>query len=119
MQKKQLKRWKNNSFTQCIEGIGNKEVEEIINNFNNNEEREEELRRKFTVSKFAAYLICSIAKEYELILISDIKEELVSKAGIRVFEDESIINEILKENEEIYLMPDGSSLLPKYSNIQK
>lgn len=106
-------------FTQCIEGIGNKEVEEIINNFNNNEEREEELRRKFTVSKFAAYLICSIAKEYELILISDIKEELVSKAGIRVFEDESIINEILKENEEIYLMPDGSSLLPIYSNIQK
>lgn len=103
-------------FTQCIEGIGNKEVEEIINNFNNNEEREKELRRKFNVSKFAAYLICSIAKEYELILISDIKEELVSKAGIRVFRDESIINEILKENEEIYVMPDGSSLLPLYSN---
>ncbi|MHB7979125.1 transcriptional regulator [Clostridium sporogenes] len=106
-------------FTQCIEGIGNKEVEEIINNFNNNEEREQELRRKFTVSKFAAYLICSIAKEYELILISDIKEELVSKAGIRVFRDESMIDEILEENEEIYVMPDGSSLLPLYSNRQK
>lgn len=103
-------------FTQCIEGMGNEEVEEIINNFSNNEEREEDLRKKFTISKFAGYLICKIAEEYQVTLISDIKEELVSKASIKVIKAENEINKILSKNEYACLMLDGSSILPICSN---
>ncbi|MDF2880547.1 MAG: hypothetical protein K0R54_1104 [Clostridiaceae bacterium] len=101
-------------FAKCVEGIGNKEMKEIINNFENNLEREDELRRSFTIAKFTAYLICKIAEEYNVILISDICSETVNKANINVIKDNEEISALFKNKntQKIYIMPNGSNILP-------
>lgn len=101
-------------FAKCAEGIGSKEMEDIINNFENNSEREEELRKNFTIAKFTAYLICKIAEEYKVVLISDISGEIVNKAKINVIRDDEDLSVLFKNenNHKVYIMPNGSNILP-------
>lgn len=101
-------------FAKCVEGIGSKEMEDIINNFENNSEREEELRKNFTIAKFTAYLICKIAEEFNVILISDISGKILNKANINVIKDDEDLSDLFKNenNHKVYIMPNGSNILP-------
>lgn len=101
-------------FARCVEGIGSKEMEDIINNFESNSEREEELRKNFTIAKFTAYLICKIAEEYKVFLISNISGEIVNKANINVIKNDEELSALFKNenNRKIYIMPNGSNILP-------
>ncbi len=97
----------------CSEGIGNPEVQHIIENFKNNLEREEELHSNYTIAKFIGYLSCWYATKYNIIYVADIDPDMIKPANITVVKT---IQEALEKANEIkgtddlktYVMPDGS-----------
>jgi len=100
------------------EGIGHPEVEDIIQNYNNNLEREDYLRRDFTISRYVGYLITKETESINTILVSGIEEQLLSSTDIRVVKSLQQALDILEreagEVPEFYIMPDAANTLPVY-----
>jgi nickel-dependent lactate racemase len=100
-------------LARCNEGFGNPEVQHIIENFENNLKREEELHTNYTIAKYIGFLACWYATKYNIIYVSDIDPEKVKSANITVV---STVQEALDKAYEIkgtkelktYVMPDGS-----------
>jgi nickel-dependent lactate racemase len=97
----------------CSEGFGNPEVEHIIGNFKSNLEREEELNKNYTISKFIGFLSCWYATKYNIIYVADIDPAIIKPANITVVKTVQEALEIAKEikgTDELktYVMPDGS-----------
>jgi lactate racemase len=103
-------------LSECPEGVGHPEVEVIIQGFENNQEREKELRRSYTIAKFSGFLVTNIAENYEIILVSSIDEGLIEKANIKVvrsFEEAiKMVHSKIDPKFKAYLMPNASSTLP-------
>ncbi len=110
-------------LAECREGIGHKEVEEIIMNFKTNSAREKYLRENFTISRYAGYLITSLIEKFNTILVSQMDEKMLKKTDITVVSSiESaleIVNQDLKAGSSIYLMPDAGSTMPVLRNRRK
>lgn len=104
--------------SQCIEGVGHQELKEIIEDYDNNLEREKSVRNHYTVSRFIGYLIAEIARKYNIILISDIDDELLKKINIRSANDiDEALDIFYKEKGKdlkTYIMPNGSETLPVF-----
>lgn len=104
--------------SQCIEGVGHRELKEIIEDYDNNLEREKSVRNHYTVSRFIGYLIAEIARKYNIILISDIDDELLKKINIRSANDiDEALDIFYKEKGKdlkTYIMPNGSETLPVF-----
>lgn len=102
-------------LAECREGIGNEEVEFIIKNFKNNEEREKDLRKKFTISKFTGFLICKIAEDYNIIFVSELEKSLLDSINVKIVKNISeaidIVN-LYNKNMDTYIIPNGGSILP-------
>lgn len=82
----------------CSEGIGSDEMEYMFSNFENNSEREDELRKAFTIGKYAAYLVTTVATEKVVTVISSkLKQESVKNTGIKILPTIEAANEYLKE----------------------
>jgi nickel-dependent lactate racemase len=97
----------------CSEGIGNPEVEHIIGNFKNNLEREEELNKNYTISKFIGFLSCWYATKYNIIYVAYIDPKKIKPANITVVKTVQEALEMakkIKASDELktYVMPDGS-----------
>lgn len=103
-------------LSECVEGVGNNEVQEIIQNFGNNKDREMELRRSYTIAKYSGYLVTEIAENYEVILVSDIDKKLIDRSNITVVRsfDEAIniVYEKKGQDLKIYVMPFAANTLP-------
>lgn len=104
-------------LTQCREGFGNDEVQQMIQNYSSLIEREKALRKDYSIAKYVGYFFSEVANNYELILVSDIDEELVKNANVKVVKS---IEEALKmtyknrgTNLKTYIMPYGANTLPK------
>jgi lactate racemase len=101
---------------ECIEGLGHKDMEHIFYNFNNNSEREQEVRREYTIARFFAFVICEMAVKYNLVLISSMKEDALECCNIKITSTlEEAINyaeEAVEKAKLIYLMPTAGSTLP-------
>jgi lactate racemase len=107
-------------ISECREGVGSSEVSVIIQNYPDNASREEELRRIFSISKYTGYLITSIADKFNVILVSNIDEKIISNSNIKIVRE---LNEALKiaykDKEKCiktYVVPNGSSILPTTIN---
>ncbi|PUU88782.1 MULTISPECIES: nickel-dependent lactate racemase [Halanaerobium] len=102
----------------CSEGIGHPEVEDIIQNYNNNLEREDLLRREFTISRYVGYLITTEIKDINCILVSNIDADKLSTTEIKVVNSLGAALEIIEEVYEklppAYIMPDAANTLPLY-----
>lgn len=106
------------ALAKCSEGIGgDKNLQDIILNYNNLLDREKALREDFTIAKFVAYYFCEIAYKYNVILVSDIDPKLAQKANMRAVktleEALKIVQEEIGENVLTYLMPHAANTLPK------
>lgn len=100
---------------ECREGFGSEEVEFIISNFENNMQREMELRRDYTIAKYTGFLITEIAEKYNIILVSSLKSKLLKDAGISCVDSmEDALQLAMKKdkNATIYIMPHGANTLP-------
>ncbi len=101
---------------QCSEGIGHSDMEEIILKHHNILDREKEVRRRYTVSKFIGYLTNEIAKEYDILMVSDLSKDLLEKINIRGVESVEKALEIVYGEKgyglKTYVIPQGSDILP-------
>src|SRR6056297_563679 len=97
----------------CSEGMGKPEVESILRNFNNNLERENELRENYTIAKYIGFLSAWYSEVYNIIYVSSIDPSLVGNTSIKVTKT---LDEALEEVKKIkgtldlktYVMPDSS-----------
>ena len=102
----------------CKEGIGNPEVEDIIQNYDNNLAREDFLREDFTIARYVGYLITAETEDINCILVSNIKEDSLSTTDIKItdsIEDAlKMVKDEIKELPKTYIMPDAANTLPIY-----
>jgi len=104
-------------LSHCEEGIGHRDMEKIILDFDSTVDREKEVRKNYTVSKFIGYLTGIIAKDYRVIMISSLSKTLLSKINIIGVDsmDEAIgLVYKNKKNRRTYIIPQASDILPIY-----
>lgn len=103
-------------IAECIEGLGHEDMEHIFYDFKNNADREQEVRREYTIAKFFAFVICEMAIKYNLILVSSMKTDALECCNIKITStlEEAIdhAEKTLKDANLIYLMPTAGSTLP-------
>jgi nickel-dependent lactate racemase len=101
----------------CSEGYGDEEMQTILQNFRNSEEREAELRREFTIAKYVGYRTGIAAERFDLHLVTDMDPRSLEGTGIKVSKslDEALgkIYAVHGEDLKTWLMPRGSYTLPK------
>lgn len=105
-------------LAECREGIGHSEVEEIIQNYSNNFDRERALRSNFTISRYTGYLITKRIEDINLILVTELEKEILDNTNIRVVKnlDEAfkIIKSEFDQLPQSYIMPAAANTLPIY-----
>ncbi len=102
-------------LAQCTEGIGNEDMRQIIEDYENNIQRERALRKDFTVSKYIAYMIAEMAQKYKIILVSEMDSKVMQRIGIIVVKEirEALDQIKMKKSPKIYLAPQGANILPR------
>lgn len=104
-------------LSECVEGVGNDDVEKIIRDYENNVEREKEVRGNFTVAKYIGYTMAETAKSHDIIFVSNIDENMLKNINVRVVSTIERALEITYKEKgtklKIYLMPYGANTLPK------
>jgi nickel-dependent lactate racemase len=103
-------------LSDCAEGLGPEDARQMFEDFDNNVDREKNVRQEFTVPKYVSYYVCSAAAKYDIIIVSNIDPERVKTTGLRVTKTvEEALELVYKEKGrdlKTYLMPQGSSTLP-------
>jgi nickel-dependent lactate racemase len=104
----------------CVENYGNEEMQTILQDFKSSEEREAELRREFTIAKYVGYRTGSAAERFDFHLVTDMDPRSLEGTGIKISKtlDEALskIYAVHGEDLKTWLMPRGSSTLPKLAN---
>lgn len=115
----------------CADGMGAQPSVDIITDFDNNQQREEDQRKTFVPEAFSGYFLCELAARCRLILVSDYpqKEEL-AKSGMELFRtmEEALravyatekrkrgeCEELTEKNRNYltYIIPEAMSVVPK------
>lgn len=109
-------------IAQCKEGLGSSEMEKIFKDFDTNKQREEHVRKHYTIAKFFAYLTCVWAKEFNLYLVSSLDKAAMKHIGIDVYDtlDEAlhVVRQRYDGAYKVYVMPGASSTLPQLTGEQ-
>jgi nickel-dependent lactate racemase len=104
-------------LSDCSEGIGPPDANTIFLECKTNAEREAEVRRLFTVPKFVSYFMCTAAEMWDIIIVGSGDPSLLAKTAFRTARTVEEALEMAFERggrqQSIYLMPQGSSALPK------
>lgn len=105
-------------FSKCPEGIGSKDFERFFEHYENNRQREKALQDNYTISGHMAYHSAVIAKNYDVLLISDLPDDTVRSMGITPVHSWSEVVAIIKEKHTgfpgAYVMTSGGSTFPYY-----
>lgn len=108
-------------LSDCTEGIGPPDANTIFLECETNAEREREVRKLFTVPKYVSYYMCTAAEKWNIIIVGNGDPALLSKTAFRTAKtvDEALEMAFKKggRDQKIYLMPQGSSALPKLKKI--
>jgi nickel-dependent lactate racemase len=104
-------------LSDCIEGIGPPDANTIFLDCSTNAEREIEVRKLFTVPKYVSYYMCMAAEKWNIIIVGSVDPALLARTAYRTAKTvDEALNIAFKESgrsQKIYLMPQGSSALPK------
>jgi nickel-dependent lactate racemase len=108
-------------LSDCTEGIGPPDANTIFLECETNAEREREVRKLFTVPKYVSYYMCTAAEKWNIIIVGNGDPSLLAKTRFWTARTvDEALETALKEsgrNQKIYLMPQGSSALPKLKSI--
>lgn len=81
---------------------------------------EEELRSNFTVGGYIFFLNCEQAKRFNILMYSSINPEIVKPMGIKTYSNiDSLLKDANLECKSIYIIPNGSTVLPVVKEEQK
>jgi nickel-dependent lactate racemase len=104
-------------LSDCSEGIGPPDANTIFLGCETNAQREREVRNLFTVPKYVSYFMCTAAETWNIIIVGSVDPSLLAKTAFRTAKT---VEEALKtafekggRKQKIYLMPQGSSALPR------
>jgi nickel-dependent lactate racemase len=104
-------------LSDCSEGIGPPDANKIFLDCSTNAEREKEVRNVFTVPKYVSYYMCTAAEKWDIIIVGNGDPSLLAKTSFKTAKtvDEALEMAFKKggRKQSIYLMPHGSSALPK------
>ena len=104
-------------LSDCTEGIGPPDANTIFLECETNAEREREVRKLFTVPKYVSYYMCTAAEKWNIIIVGNGDPALLAKTAFRTARTvDEALEMAFKEggrDQKIYLMPQGSSALPK------
>ncbi len=108
-------------LSDCVEGIGPPDANTIFLECETNAQREREVRKLFTVPKYVSYYMCTAAEKWNIIIVGNVDSSLLTKTAFRTAKTVDEALEIAFDkggrNQKIYLMPQGSSALPKLQTI--
>ena len=108
-------------LSDCAEGVGPPDANTIFLELDNNADRHREVCRLFSVPKYVSYYMCTAAAKWNIIIVGNVDGALLAKTSIRTAKtvDEALDIAFNKGGREqkIYLMPQGSSALPKLKII--
>jgi lactate racemase len=103
-------------YCACEDGVGHPEVRELLTAFTSHTSREMEMRRAFTVSKFAGFLASQMAEDYQVYCVTDLDPDILTGIGFKVFQDTAAaLASIEKEHGtglKTYVIPSASNILP-------
>ncbi|WZL74396.1 nickel-dependent lactate racemase [Clostridiaceae bacterium 35-E11] len=104
-------------LSQCSEGFGNDDVQEMIQNYDTVAQREQALREDYSIARYIGYFMSEAAQDFLFVLVGDMDPELVKKANIHVVKtiEEALALVYREKGRDLktYLMPYGANTLPK------
>lgn len=105
-------------LSECSEGLGgDEEMQSMLLNFDTSEEREKDLRNKYSISKYVGYYFCESADKFNVILVSSLNPDLLKRTNVTVVKTiEEALELAYKTNSKdaaITLMPQAANTLPK------
>ena len=75
---------------------------------------EQRLREAFTVAGYIFFLNCEQAQRYRIFMYSSIDPQIVAPMGIRAFSDmDALLKAADLEGKSIYVIPNGSTVIPR------
>ena len=108
-------------LSECGEGFGDQDCEDQLTKFDNMEEREKALRADFSIGGFVGYDFAETAEKYNMILVTSIPQEKLSKTKIHAVKTLDEALELAKklnggsiDDMKVALLPHGANTLPKY-----
>ncbi len=108
-------------LSECSEGMGNPEIQEIVQNYDSLLAREESLRKNYTIAKYIGYYATEVAAKTTMILVAKLPPKELSMADITIVEtlDEALAlaYKIKGKDVKTYIMPNGANTLPKLQKL--
>ena len=108
-------------LSDCSEGIGPPGADAIFLGCRTNAEREQEVRKDFSVPRYVSYYMCTAAEKWNISIVGGVDPALLAKTAFMTAKTvpEALETAFAKggRNQKIYLMPQGSSALPKLSRF--
>ncbi|MDF2545431.1 MAG: hypothetical protein K0R93_329 [Anaerosolibacter sp.] len=108
-------------LSECSEGIGNAEIQEIVQNYDTLLHRERAIRENYSIAKYIGYYATEVAAKHTFILVSSLSPETLAMANIKIVktleEALAIAYAIKGTNVKAYLMPHGANTLPKVQGL--
>lgn len=105
-------------LSDCSEGLGgDEEMQSMLLNYDTSEERERDLRDKYSISKYVGFYFCESGDKFNVILVSSLNPDLLKRTNITVVKTiEEALDLAYKTNGKtasITLMPEAANTLPK------
>ncbi len=103
-------------LSECREGIGNEDFYRMFVDYRDNKEREEALRRNYTIGGHMALHMAIMAEKFKIFLMSNLPDSVVKEAGMEPISSlrEGIkkAKAIVGQNPSTYIIPEGHKVLP-------
>lgn len=104
-------------LSECSEGVGGDAgMAKLVTGFDTLEEREKFLRDDYTISKYVGYYFCASAKDFRLILVSQLEPSTLRGVGITMVktleEAVRVAREQAGPDAKVCLMPNGANTFP-------
>ncbi len=105
-------------LTESREGMGNDDFYNMFVNYRSNKEREESLRKHYTIGGHMAFHDALMAEKFHIFVVSNLPDEQVKEAGMvpvkNVAESIYKVREIIGSHPSTYIIPHGHGVFPVY-----
>lgn len=103
-------------LSECREGVGNEKFYTIFTEHENNDARENYLRKNYNIAGFMGFSQAIWAEEFNFIIVSSLHEEKIKNMNMTpassINEAIEIANKFLDEKHRAYIMPKGAVTYP-------
>ena len=103
-------------LSECREGLGPLDAKEMFTCFDGVADREQRVRKEFSVPGYVSCYMCTEAEKYDIIVVTSLDPALLARTKIRavktVEDAQALVEREKGPNLRTWLMPLGSTVLP-------